>query len=169
MNAVPATDTSCPIGRATQLLGDRWILLILRNATVGVTRFDQFQEQLGIADNILSNRLARLVEHGLLTKVPYRGERRTRYEYRLTTAGADIVPVLHALAAWGQEHTTPPRHAKPMRVIHVVCGNDIPVGQFCPHCERPVARDEIQWVRPWHGDTPQTLAKPVPVEKEGTP
>src|SRR5262249_51913306 len=129
MSAVPVIDNSCPIGRATELLGDRWTLLILRNATVGATRFDQFREQLGIADNILSNRLGRLVEHGLLTKVPYRGERRTQHEYRLTRAGADIVPVLHAIAAWGQEHTKPAHRAKPMRVVHAVCGNDIPVGQ----------------------------------------
>ena len=63
---------SCPIGRAGDLLGDRWTLLILRDATAGTARFDVFRENLGIADNILSARLARLVDAGLLVKVPYR-------------------------------------------------------------------------------------------------
>lgn len=161
MNTKPVVDTSCPIGRATELVGDRWTLLILRNATVGATRFDQFREQLGIADNILSRRLGRLVEYGLLTKVPYRGERRTQYEYRLTPAGADIVPVLHALAAWGQEHTRPAHRIRPMRVVHADCGHDMPAGAFCPHCQRLVAREEIRWVRPWQHTGPQPLAEAV--------
>src|SRR5436305_3789898 len=71
----------CPIGRASGMLGDRWILLILRDATIGVTRFDEFRNHLGIADNILSARLRRLVDGGLLVKVPYRDGQRTRQEY----------------------------------------------------------------------------------------
>lgn len=159
--AVPRVDTPCPIGRATELIGDRWTLLILRNATLGFTRFDQFRRQLGIADNILSNRLARLVENGLLTKVPYRDERRTRHEYRLTEAGADVLPVLHALAAWGQQHTRPVRRTKPMRVIHSVCGNDLLPGEYCDQCERTVTRDEIQWLHPSRSRSPQSLAEPA--------
>ena len=84
---------------AMSRVGDRWTLLILRNANLGTTRFDDFRSELGIADNILSARLARLVQAGLLTRLPYRGTGRTRHEYRLTTAGADMLPVLHALAA----------------------------------------------------------------------
>jgi hypothetical protein len=80
---VPSTgrvEVPCPIGRAVDILGDRWTLLLLRNATVGVTRFDDFRGRLGIADNILSNRLARLVDAGLLVRVPYRDKQRTRHE-----------------------------------------------------------------------------------------
>lgn len=157
----PRVDTPCPIGRAAELIGDRWTLLILRNATLGFTRFDQFRQQLGIADNILSNRLGRLVEHGLLTKVPYHDERRTRHEYRLTEAGADVLPVLHALAAWGQQHTRPTRRSRPMQVIHSVCGDDLLPGEYCRQCERTVDRDEIQWLHPSRSNTPQPLAQPA--------
>ena len=114
---VPELDSPCPIDRAVQIIGDRWMLRILRHATYGVTRFDDFRNQLGIADNILSNRLGCLVESGLLVKVAYRDERRTRHEYRLTRAGADVLPVLHALAGWGQQHTRSAERAEPMRVI----------------------------------------------------
>src|SRR6185437_6288682 len=92
--AEPRRAPPCPIGRAADVLGDRWTLLILRNATVGMTRFDEFKSDLGIADNVLSTRLGRLVDAGLLTKAPYRHEGRTRYEYRLTEAGADVLPLL---------------------------------------------------------------------------
>jgi DNA-binding HxlR family transcriptional regulator len=154
-------DVPCPIGRAIDVLGDRWILLILRNATMGVTRFDGFRAGLGIADNILSNRLARLVDAGLLVRMPYRDHRRTRHEYRLTTAGADALDVLHALAGWGQEHTQPTRPTEPMRVIHRTCGNDLAPGGHCPACNLPVERDEIAWIRPWRSPDPFPLADPA--------
>lgn len=157
----PPIDTPCPIGRAAEVIGDRWSLLILRHATMGFTRFEEFRGELGIADNILAKRLGKLVEYGLLTKVPYRDERRTRHEYRLTKAGADLLPVLHALAAWGQQHTRPVGRGRPMRVIHSVCGNDLSAGEFCGHCERTVDRDEILWVRPWGSRTPVPVAEPV--------
>ncbi|MFC7641932.1 winged helix-turn-helix transcriptional regulator [Streptosporangium lutulentum] len=72
MTTAPQVPVPCPIGRAVGLLGERWTLLILRNANLGTTRFDAFRAELGVADNILSNRLARLVEAGLLARVPYR-------------------------------------------------------------------------------------------------
>jgi DNA-binding HxlR family transcriptional regulator len=156
-----AADVPCPIGRAVDVLGDRWSLLILRNATVGVTRFDQFRAGLGIADNILSNRLNRLVESGLLTKVPYRDEGRTRHEYRLTNAGADLLPILHALAQWGQQHTSPAEPAEPMQVIHLACGHATSPGDRCDHCDRPLVRGEEAWLRPWQSDDPFPLAEPV--------
>ncbi|GAA3648633.1 helix-turn-helix domain-containing protein [Nonomuraea antimicrobica] len=148
----------CPIGRAVGLLGERWTLLILRNANLGTTRFDSFRAELGIADNILSNRLARMVEAGLLARVPYRGAGRTRYEYRLTTAGAEVLPVLHALAVWGQEHTEPAEPAASMRVIHQRCGQVTLPGPVCDHCGEPVRREEEAWVRPWLSPEPTALA-----------
>lgn len=154
-------DTPCPIGRAAKTIGDRWTLLILRHATLGVTRFDDFRTQLGISDNILANRLGRLVDDGLLVKVPYRDERRTRHEYRLTAAGADLLPVLHALARWGEQHTRTGKRVQPMRLVHDVCGTEIAVGEFCEHCGRNVERDEVGWLRPWRSSTPYPLAQPV--------
>ncbi len=116
---------ACPIGRASSLLGDRWILLIMREATLGVTRFDVFRQKLGIADNILSSRLRRLVDNGILAKVPYHDGRRQRHEYRLTEAGADLWLVLRALGDWGQRHTQPAETAEPMRVTHAGCGGQV--------------------------------------------
>jgi DNA-binding HxlR family transcriptional regulator len=151
----------CPIGRAADVLGDRWTLLILRNATMGVTRFEDLRAELGIADNILSNRLARLVEADVLVRVPYRDRRRTRHEYRLTPAGADVLDVLHALAAWGQQHTEPSPPAEPLRVIHQACGSDLAPGGHCAACERAVERNEIAWIRPWRSPDPLPLAAPA--------
>ncbi|HEX5406481.1 MAG TPA: helix-turn-helix domain-containing protein [Pseudonocardiaceae bacterium] len=151
----------CPIGRAADVLGDRWTLLILRNATIGMARFDELRAALGIADNILANRLGRLVDAGLLVKVPYRDGGRTRHEYRLTEAAADTLPVLHALAGWGARHTTSAEPAEPMRVLHTVCGSELAAGEFCAHCDRTVPRAEIAWTRPWATTEELPLAEPV--------
>jgi DNA-binding HxlR family transcriptional regulator len=151
----------CPIGRAVEVLGDRWTLLILRNATMGVRRFDDFRAQLGIADNVLSNRLSRLVDAGVLIRVPYRDRQRTRHEYRLTEAGADALDLLNALAAWGQDHTRPSRPVEPMRVIHLGCGGDLAPGGYCSECDRVVERAEVAWVRPWRSADPVPLVEPV--------
>ncbi|HEX4246487.1 MAG TPA: helix-turn-helix domain-containing protein [Pseudonocardia sp.] len=159
------TMSPCPIARAVELVGDRWTLLILRNATYGVTRFDEFRAGLGIADNVLSNRLSRLVEAGLLTRVPYRTSGRAREEYRLTPAGADLTPVLGALAEWGSRHTSPDEPAEPMRFLHRECGRDLPSpGASCPHCDRPVGRADLLWLTPWRGSEPYPLAEPVVVD-----
>jgi DNA-binding HxlR family transcriptional regulator len=159
--AEPRQAPPCPIGRAADVLGDRWTLLILRNATVGMTRFDEFKSDLGIADNILSARLGRLVDAGLLTKTPYRDDGRTRHEYRLTEAGADVLPLLHALSAWGQRHTEPAEPAEPMQIIHVACGHPTTDDRVCDHCGQPLERDQEAWLRPWRSSTPFPLARPV--------
>jgi DNA-binding HxlR family transcriptional regulator len=96
----------CPIARSLERVGEWWSILILRDASLGLTRFDQFQESLGIAPNILTRRLNTLVEAGLLERRRYR-ERPPRDEYVLTAAGRDFRPVLWALLAWGNKHFAP--------------------------------------------------------------
>ncbi|GII57107.1 HxlR family transcriptional regulator [Planotetraspora thailandica] len=155
----------CPIGRAVGVIGERWTLLILRNATLGTTRFEAFRSELGIADNILSDRLARMVEAGLLARVPYTEGRRVRHEYRLTDAGAGVLPVLHALAAWGEEHTRAGESSPSMRVVHRPCGHATGPGgprATCDHCGQPIRRDDELWVRPWRSPDPIPLAQPFP-------
>jgi len=152
----------CPIGRASSLLGDRWILLILREATLGSTRFDDFKERLGIADNILAARLRRLLDAGILVRVPYSDGRRRRHEYRLTQAGADLSPVLRALGEWGERHTD----GGPMRVVHVGCGGEVGTDRVCSCCGAAVGRDEEAWVRSWRSPEPIPLARPVSAQAE---
>lgn len=109
----------------------------------------------------MSNRLSRLVEAGLFVRVPYRDRRRTRHEYRLTTAGADVLGILHALAGWGQDHTEPERPVEPMRVVHLACGSDLPPSGHCPACGSDVERTEMGWVRPWRSADAVPLADPA--------
>jgi DNA-binding HxlR family transcriptional regulator len=96
----------CPVGRTLERVGDPWSFLILRDAAQGLTRFDQFEKSLGVAPNILTKRLAGLVENELLEKRRY-SERPPRYEYVLTDLGRDFGPVLAALMAFGNRHFFP--------------------------------------------------------------
>ena len=91
----------CPIARSADLIGDPWVLMILRECTYGVSRFDAFQERLSIGRNVLTSRLARMVESGLLEKVRYQ-ERPERFEYRLTEKGADATGVLAWMISFGE-------------------------------------------------------------------
>jgi DNA-binding HxlR family transcriptional regulator len=96
----------CPIARSLERVGEWWSILILRDAFHGLTRFDQFQESLDIAPNMLTRRLNALVEAGLLERHRY-SERPPRDEYLLTARGRDFRPVLWALLAWGNKHFAP--------------------------------------------------------------
>ncbi len=101
---------ACPIAQALDRVGDGWAMLILRDAFYGLSRFDDFQASLGIAPNILSRRLATLVEQGMLERRRY-SSRPVRHEYVLTECGRDFRPVLLALMAWGNRHFSPDGHA----------------------------------------------------------
>ena len=100
MDTEKYNDGPCPIARGLARVGDAWSMMVLRDAGLGLTRFDQFQKSLGIAPNILARRLAALTAAGLLEKSRY-SERPPRDEYVLTRAGRDFLPVLHAFGAWG--------------------------------------------------------------------
>jgi DNA-binding HxlR family transcriptional regulator len=93
----------CPVGRTLERVGDTWSLMILRDAMQGVSKFDQFEKSLGVAPNILTQRLSALVEAGFLERRPYQ-ERPVRHEYVLTALGRDFAPVLTALMAFGNRH-----------------------------------------------------------------
>jgi len=93
----------CSIARALEIVGERWTLLIVRDALLGVRRFDDFQRSLGIARNVLTERLGRLVEEGVLRRVPT-AERADRFDYRLTDKGRDLAVALSALREWGDRH-----------------------------------------------------------------
>jgi DNA-binding HxlR family transcriptional regulator len=103
---------NCSIARALELVGERWTLLIIRDAFLGVRRFDRFQDSLGVAPNVLSDRLNRMVEEGILERVAY-SERPPRSEYRLTDKGRELAVPLLALMQWGDRHVS----EKPPRVV----------------------------------------------------
>ena len=104
---------NCSIARALEVVGDRWTLLIIRDVVVGLRRFDEFLDSLGIASNVLTERLNRLVDEGVLERVPY-SERPERFEYRLTNKGRELGVPLLALMQWGDRHLSdkPPRIAR---------------------------------------------------------
>jgi DNA-binding HxlR family transcriptional regulator len=123
---------NCSIASALEIVGERWTLLIIRDAFLGVRRFEQFQDSLGIARNVLTDRLNRLVEEGILERVPY-SERPERYEYQLTRKGRELQLALAALRQWGDKHLSekPPRilrrkaDKKPVVVALVPKGTDV--------------------------------------------
>jgi DNA-binding HxlR family transcriptional regulator len=126
------TDTSnCTVARALGLVGDRWALLVLRDAFNGVHRFDELHRHLGIAPTVLTRRLDTLVGNGLMERVPYRaGGQRTRYEYRLTAKGWDLHPAVVALMAFGDKYLADPE-GPPVRLSHTGCGAEVGVRVTC--------------------------------------
>jgi DNA-binding HxlR family transcriptional regulator len=138
--------SSCAIARSLAVLGERWTMLILREALGGATRFAQFKDNLGIASDVLTDRLGTLVEYGVLTKEPYQEPgSRTRYEYFLTPAGQELRVVLGALQQWGDEHLPWPEGPS---VIRRDRRNDRPVHVgFVDDRGREVAADNVDWVR----------------------
>lgn len=130
----------CSLARALAVLGDRWTLMILRDAFLRVRRFDDFQASLGIARRVLAERLALLVEEGVLAKIAYQ-ERPARYEYRLTPKGLDLYPALLSLVHWGDAHYAG-RKGAPILHRHKACGHDFRAVLACSECgEKVGARD----------------------------
>ncbi len=121
----------CSIARALEVVGERWTLLVLREVFLGTRRFDELQQNLGIARNVLQTRLRRLVAEGILRRVAYQ-ERPARYEYRLTRRGNDLWPVLVALMQWGDRHVAP--GAPPLTILHRGCGGEIDSRRRCSAC-----------------------------------
>jgi len=133
-------DQVCSIARTLEVLGERWTILVIRDIFNGKRRFDQIQENLGVARNVLSNRLARLVDEGILEKRPYQ-ERPARYEYFLTEQGLALWPVMIGLLHWGDEYLSEP-DGPPMLVRHKECGGLVDERGYCEKCdERLDARD----------------------------
>ena len=129
----------CSVAQCLEVVGEWWSLLIVRDVFLGVTRFDQFQERLGISRNILQQRLNRLVEAEVLQRVPY-SEHPPRYDYRLTGKGRDLWPVLTAMRQWGDRYAAP--DGPPIQVVHKACGKVSHAVMTCSGCgERLTARD----------------------------
>jgi DNA-binding HxlR family transcriptional regulator len=135
---------NCSVARTLEIVGERWTLLILRDAFFGVRRFGDFADNLGIARNVLQDRLSRLVDEGLMERVPYQ-ERPVRHEYRLTKKGKDLWPVLDSLRQYGDAHLSP--DGPPMIVTHRDCGGELDDRRMCKRCGAALDRRDVQ-VRP---------------------
>jgi DNA-binding HxlR family transcriptional regulator len=130
----------CTIARTLSVIGDRWTLLVLRDAFLGTRRFDAFQASLGITRHRLADRLAKLVRHGIFKRERYQDHPR-RFEYRLTEKGLDLYGVVVTLAGWGDKYMAG-RKGPPVERVHRGCGHAATLRLTCEHCGAPVtARD----------------------------
>ena len=135
---------NCSVARALEVVGERWSLLILRDAFLGVTRYDRFARKLGIAPNILARRLETLCEAGVLARSRYR-ERPDRFEYRLTDRGRELFPVIMGLLRWGDELSP---GGPPVVPRHAGCGGEVTERARCARCGADVEGAEVNW---WWG------------------
>lgn len=133
---------NCSLAQTLEVIGERWTLLILRDAFFGVRRFDDFQSDLGIARNILAARLKRLVDEGILERRPGEGG---RSEYVLTDRGLDLQPVLLSMTHWGDKHKP---HAKGKRVVFVDRATNQPIAPMSARAAdgRALAPREIKGI-----------------------
>lgn len=130
---------NCSVAKSLELLGERWTMLVVREVFLGNRRFDQMAARLSIARNVLTARLARLVEEGVLEKVRYQ-ERPERFEYRLTEKGIDLWPVIVSLIQFGDRYYAP--DGPPLILKHKGCGGHVDAHRICSTCgERLTARD----------------------------
>ena len=126
-------DTLCPIARSTELVGDRWSILIVRELLLGKTRFQDLQAQTGATSQMLAARLKRLQTNGLIERQAY-SQRPLRHEYRLTPKGVHLMPVILALRTWGERWCKPQDLPPATRMFHRVCGSDLDLDGRCPTC-----------------------------------
>src|SRR3954447_18981506 len=133
-------DMNCSVAQSLEIMGEWWTMIIVRDAFFGVTRFEDFQQRLGIARNILTARLDTLVDAGVLERELY-DEARQRYDYRLTPMGRALWPVLTTLRQWGDKYVVG-RGNEPIQLRHETCGAKATAHLTCDHCgERLSARD----------------------------
>ncbi len=137
----------CSVARTLDAIGDRWSLLIIRDAFYGVRRFDAFQRNLGVARNILTDRLEKLIAKGVLERRQYE-ERPLRYEYRLTEQGRDLVGVVLAMMRWGDRWTG--QGDAPVSIIHTTCGHVTEPLVSCSECGEELKLENL-------------LADPIPI------
>jgi DNA-binding HxlR family transcriptional regulator len=121
----------CSVARSWQVLGERWTMLVLRECFNRTRRFEDFQSHLGIARNVLTDRLATLVDEGILERRQYQ-ERPPRYEYRLTEKGRDLWPAMMALMHWGDRYEAD--EGPPRVVLHRDCGGEVTDRLTCARC-----------------------------------
>ena len=156
----------CSIARSLAVFGDRWTLLVLRECFMGVKKFADFQENLGISKTIVADRLKHLTEHGILEKTAYQ-ENPVRYKYRLTQKGLDIYPIFLSITQWGDTYYAG-KKGVPLVYHHKTCGHDFYAVSTCSECGEPVdARDVIARPGPGAGKRARGANLPSSEKKVG--
>ncbi|WP_297729813.1 helix-turn-helix domain-containing protein [Mycobacterium sp.] len=135
---------NCSVKRALDIVGEKWTLLVLREAFYGARRFEQFQAHVGCARNLLSERLNTLVEAGVMQRVPYREPgQRERHEYRLTDKGLDLLPAVIALMRWGDRWEADPE-GPAVEIVHRDCGRPVDLMLRCSRDDVPLGARDVQ-------------------------
>jgi DNA-binding HxlR family transcriptional regulator len=135
-------DQVCSIARSLEVIGERWTLLILRDAVLGAERFEEFQDSLGIASNVLTNRLRLLCDEGVLERLPDES-RPGRPRYVLTDKGRELAPGLIVLMKWGDRHYPTPG-GPPRLTLHTGCGGNVGADFRCERCGQHAGGGEIE-------------------------
>ena len=121
----------CSVAQCLEVVGEWWSMLIIRDAFLGVTRFEDFQRRLGISRNILQQRLTKLVDHGVLVRRPY-SDHPPRDDYKLSAKGRDLWPILTAMRQWGDTYAAP--SGPPVVLVHTSCGHETTAVFVCDQC-----------------------------------
>lgn len=131
----------CSVARTVSVIGDRWTLLVLRDCFLGVRRFEEFQQRLKISRPMLADRLAKLVEVGALKKMAYQ-EAPVRHEYRLTSKGMDLYPIIMAIVHWGDVHMAG-KAGRPLLHRHTGCGHLFDPVVVCSECAAEIHAKDV--------------------------
>jgi DNA-binding HxlR family transcriptional regulator len=132
---------NCSVAKSLELIGERWTMLVVREVFLGNRRFDEIATRLDIARNVLTNRLARLVDEGVLEKVRYQ-ERPERFEYRLTEKGIDLWPVLVTMLQWGDRYGGDGN--PPLLLLHKDCGGEVDGHLRCDKCGADLTARDVE-------------------------
>jgi DNA-binding HxlR family transcriptional regulator len=136
---------TCSVARTLSVVGDRWTMLIIRDAFLGIRRFDEMQRDLRLTPHRLSDRLRKLVHEGILKRAQYQ-EHPRRFEYRLTEKGIDLYPLIVAMIEWGDRWMAGSAGV-PVELVHRPCGHSIKPQLVCPRCSSKITPREMS-VRP---------------------
>jgi len=136
-------EMNCSVAQCLEVVGEWWSMLIIRDAFLGVRRFDDFHTRLGISRNVLQQRLTHLIDAGVLERVPY-SQHPPRSEYRLTAAGRDLWPVLTAMRQWGDRWRAP--DGPPIELVHKTCGHVAQVVATCSACGEALGPRDVRAV-----------------------
>ncbi|MFV0524887.1 MAG: winged helix-turn-helix transcriptional regulator [Acidimicrobiales bacterium] len=158
MRKVSFADMPCAIAQSLEIVGEWWTLLILRDSFLGVHRFDDFVDRLGISRNVLTDRLDKLVAAGVLERRPY-DEGRRRYDYVLTEKGLALWPVLTALREWGDDWILGPGN-EPVMIEHRACGQITRATPVCSCCGEPLDARSVRAVAGPGAEPDTTLPPP---------